>query len=212
TRRSISPNGCWRWRGSADQPTADSDAADPLLRVAEPALPVIFPALMPLLDSSDPRPVHFVGVAGAGMSALAELFVLRGVSVTGCDAQLGGADDLRRLGLVLHEGHDPAHVDGARALVVTSAMPKDHPELLRARELGLPVVRRAEALGEAVSGGELVGIAGIHGKTTTTTMTIEALDAAGLAPTGVTGGRVSAWDGNLHHGGDRLFVVEADVY
>jgi UDP-N-acetylmuramate--alanine ligase len=165
-----------------------------------------------LLDSKDPRPVHFVGIAGAGMSALAELFVRRGVRVTGCDANIAGAADLERLGITLTQGHDPAHVDAARALVVTSAMPKDHPELERARSLGLPVVRRAEALGEAVAGGELVAIAGTHGKTTTTVMTTLALTGAGLDPTGVVGGRVGSWGGNLRPGSTSLYVVEADEY
>jgi UDP-N-acetylmuramate--alanine ligase len=95
---------------------------------------------------------------------------------------------------------------------VTSALPKTHPELQRARELGIPVIRRAEALGEAVSGGDLVAIAGTHGKTTTTVMTTEALQAAGLQPTGVVGGRVGSWGGNLRYGSDRVFVVEADEY
>ncbi len=167
---------------------------------------------MTLLDPSDPRPVHFVGIAGAGMSGLAELFTRRGVAVTGCDAQLGDAADLRRLGITLFDGHDPAHLDEARAVVVTSAVSRDHPELARARALGLPVVRRAEALGEAVAGGELVAIAGTHGKTTTTVLTTEALEAAGLGPTGVVGGRVASWEGNLRFGGDQLFVVEADEY
>ena len=167
---------------------------------------------MPLLDLSDRRPVHFVGIAGAGMSALAELFARRGVSVTGCDNATTAAEDLRRLGIPVLQGHDPAHVEGARAVVVTSAMAKDHPELARARELGLPVIRRAEALGEAVSGGTVVGIAGTHGKTTTTVMTTEALRAAGRNPTGIVGGRVAAWGGNLSDGGDETFVVEADEY
>jgi len=166
---------------------------------------------MPLLDTADPRPVHFVGIAGAGMSALAELFVRRGIAVTGCDANPDGAEDLRRLGITVGP-HDPAHVTGARALVVTSAMPKDHPELQRAREYGVPVIRRAEALGEVTRGHELVAIAGTHGKTTTTVMTTEALSAAGREPTGVVGGRVAAWSGNLRAGGDRLYVVEADEY
>lgn len=166
---------------------------------------------MPLLESSDPRPVHFVGIAGAGMSALAELFLRRGVAITGCDANPGGADDLRRLGVVV-EPHDPAHVDRARALVVTSAMPKDHSELVRARSLGIPVVRRAEALGEVTAGRELVAIAGTHGKTTTTVMTATALAAAGRDPTALVGGRVAAWEGNLRAGSDRLYVVEADEY
>jgi UDP-N-acetylmuramate--alanine ligase len=110
------------------------------------------------------------------------------------------------------EGHDPAHVAGARALVVTSAMPKDHPELAAARAAGLPVIRRAEALAEAIAGGACIGIAGTHGKTTTTVLTTEALAAAGLAPTGVVGGRVGAWGGNLRFDGTERFVVEADEY
>ena len=157
------------------------------------------------------RPVHFVGIAGAGMSALAELFVRRGARVTGCDANPEGSSDLQRLGIDVGP-HDPAHVDGARAVVVTSAMPKDHPELQRARERGVPVVRRADALGEVTRDREVVGIAGTHGKTTTTVLAAEALAAAGRDPTALVGGRVSAWGGNLRAGADRLYVVEADEY
>jgi UDP-N-acetylmuramate--alanine ligase len=91
-------------------------------------------------------------------------------------------------------------------------MPHDHPELARGRALGIPVIRRAEALAEAVAGSYVIGIAGTHGKTTTTVMTTEALAAAGLNPTGIAGGRVGAWQGNLSAGGDALFVVEADEY
>jgi UDP-N-acetylmuramate--alanine ligase len=160
----------------------------------------------------DSRPVHFVGIAGAGMSALAELFIRRGYTVTGCDTTQTISADLERLGVHVRHGHDPSHVDGAQEIIVTSAVSKDQPELQRARELGIPVTRRAEALGKAVSGGELVAIAGTHGKTTTTVMTTEALAAAGLDPTGVAGGRVGAWDGNLKAGSDKLFVVEADEY
>ena len=167
---------------------------------------------MPLLDPRDRRPLHFVGIAGAGMSGLAELFVRRGATVSGCDLHPEGAGDLLRLGVQIVAGHAPDHVEGARAVVVSSAVPREHPELVRARELGLPVVRRAEALAEAVSGGALVGVAGTHGKTSTTVMTTEALRAAGLEPTGVVGGRVAAWGGNLSFGGDRTFVVEADEY
>ncbi|HEX6631136.1 MAG TPA: UDP-N-acetylmuramate--L-alanine ligase, partial [Gemmatimonadaceae bacterium] len=167
---------------------------------------------MSLLDRADRRPLHFVGIAGAGMSGLAELFVRRGAAVTGCDLNPAGAADVARLGVAVLRGHEPAHVEGARAVVVSSAVPRDHPELARARALGIPVVRRAEALAEAVSGGELVGIAGTHGKTSTTVMTTEALRAAGREPTGVVGGRVSEWEGNLSPGGEALFVVEADEY
>lgn len=166
---------------------------------------------MTLLDSADPRPVHFVGIAGAGMSGLAELFLRRGIPITGCDAHPSSAADLTRMGVNV-EAHNPEHAVGARALVVTSAMPKDHPELVRARELGVPVIRRAEALGEATVGRELVAIAGTHGKTSTTVMTAAALSAAGREPTALAGGRVSAWGGNLLPGSDRLYVVEADEY
>lgn len=167
---------------------------------------------MTLLDGGDARPVHFMGIAGAGMSALAELFRRRGVTVTGCDAAPDAAADITRHGIRVLTGHDPAHLDGVRAVVVTSAVARDHPELARARELGIPVVRRAEALGEAVAGADLVAVAGTHGKTTTTVMATEALAAAGLSPTGLAGGRVAAWHGNLRVGDNKLFVVEADEY
>jgi len=163
-------------------------------------------------QTEDSRPVHFVGIAGAGMSALAELLVRRGIAVTGCDTGTAAAADLEKLGIHIMDGHDPSHVSGAREIVVTSAVRRDHPELERARELGIPVTRRAEALGNAVSGGKLVGVAGTHGKTTTTVMTTQALAAAGLNPTGIVGGRVGAWNGNLSSGGEDLFVVEADEY
>ena len=148
------------------------------------------------------------------MSALAELFARRGVQVSGCDANPLGVEDLERLGVVITRGHDPAHVAGARALVVTSAIAKNHPELEEARRLGIPVIRRAEALGEATSGEgrELVAVAGTHGKSTTTVMTAEALAAAGKDPTALVGARVARWGGNLRPGSDRLYVAEADEY
>ncbi|MBL8981979.1 MAG: UDP-N-acetylmuramate--L-alanine ligase [Gemmatimonadetes bacterium] len=164
-----------------------------------------------LFAPGDPRPVHFMGIGGAGMSALAVWCLERGVAVTGCDS--GGApEELRQRGVVAHKGHDPSHVQGVRAVVVTSAVPKDHPEVLAARAAGIPVVRRAEALGAAVNHGRVVAVAGTHGKTTTTVMTTEALVAAGLGPTGIAGGRVGTWGGNLRAGGDDVFVVEADEY
>ena len=172
---------------------------------------------MRLFAPDDPRPVHFMGVAGAGMSALALVARRRGVAVTGCDrdADAGGASssaDVRSAGGLVLAGHDPSHVEGARAVIVSSAVPNDHPELERARALGLPVVRRAEALAAAISPGQVVAVAGTHGKTTTTVMATEALAAAGLNPTGIAGGRVAGWGGNARIGGDGLFVVEADEY
>jgi len=150
------------------------------------------------------------------MSALAMLARHRGVAITGCDSDTSGtgADDLIALGVPVWRGHDPHHVEGARAIVVTAAVPRDHPELDKARALGLPVVRRADALGDLVAGGRegVVAVAGTHGKTTTTVMVTEALTAAGRNPTGLAGGRVAAWGGNARIGGEDLYVVEADEY
>src|SRR6266581_6335156 len=174
---------------------------------------------MTLFRTGDPRPIHLMGIAGAGMSALALIARHRGVTITGCDSDTSGAGvaDLTALGIRVWQGHDPSHVDGARAVVVTAAVPHEHPELQRARALDLPVVRRADALGDLVNGGgggksTLVAVAGTHGKTTTTVMVTEALTAAGRNPTGLAGGRVAAWGGNARIGGDELFVVEADEY
>ena len=167
---------------------------------------------MTLFTTVDPRPIHFMGIAGAGMSGLALLAKEQGVAITGCDNDPTGAADLAATGVEIWRGHDPGHVAGARALVVTAAVPGDHPELKRARALGVPVVRRADALSQAVAGGTVVAVAGTHGKTTTTVMVTEALAAAGRDPTGLAGGRVARWGGNARVGGRELFVVEADEY
>ena len=167
---------------------------------------------MDLFDPSNPRPVHFMGIGGAGMSALGLIARRRGVAVTGCDPDPSGAADVAALGAVVYPRHDPGHITGVRAVVVTAAVPPEHPELRRARELGVPVVLRKQALARLVSGGDVVAISGTHGKSTTTVMTTEALAAAGFEPTGIAGGRVNSWGGNARVGGDRLFVVESDQY
>jgi UDP-N-acetylmuramate--alanine ligase len=167
---------------------------------------------MNLFNPADSRPVHFVGIGGAGMSALALIAVRRGVVVSGCDADPTGAADLAAMGVRIFQDHDPAHLEGARAVVVTAAVTAGHPELERARVLGLPVVPRKEALAELIGDARSVAVAGTHGKTTTTVMATEALTAAGLAPTGIAGGRVSAWGGNARLASDDLFVVEADEF
>jgi UDP-N-acetylmuramate--alanine ligase len=157
--------------------------------------------------------VHFMGIGGAGMAPLAELVLRAGGRVTGCDARPGDAvRALRQHGAQVATGHDAAHVSDAAALVITSAVAADHPEVVAARERGIPVMKRAEALGAIVNRGTVIGIAGTHGKTTTTTLTTTALSAIGLDPTGLVGGRVPAWGGNLRSGESRYFVVEADEY
>jgi UDP-N-acetylmuramate--alanine ligase len=158
-------------------------------------------------------PVHFMGAGGAGMCALAELLLRSGGQVSGCDLKDSlSLQDLVRLGARISLGHGPAHVEDATALVITSAVPADHPELARARERGIPVLKRAQALGSWVNQGQLVAVAGTHGKTTTTAMATEVLSFARLEPTGLVGGRVSGWGGNLLMGKGDLFVVEADEY
>jgi UDP-N-acetylmuramate--alanine ligase len=158
-------------------------------------------------------PVHFMGAGGAGMCALAELLLRHGGRVSGCDVKDSRSlQDLRALGAPIALSHDAEHVADASALVVTSAVPSDHPELLRALEQGIPVLKRAQALGAWVNRGRVVAIAGTHGKTTTTAMATEILVAAGLDPTGLVGGRVASWGGNLRFGSDDLYVVEADEY
>jgi len=148
------------------------------------------------------------------MSALALIARHLGVTITGCDSDPSGAADLAALGVQVWRGHDPGHLEGARAVVVTAAVSPNHAELERARALAIPIVRRADALGELVAdgGGTVVAVAGTHGKTTTTVMVTEALTAAGRTPTGLAGGRVAAWQGNAKVGSHDLFVVEADEY
>jgi UDP-N-acetylmuramate--alanine ligase len=166
-----------------------------------------------LLSLARQKPIHFMGIGGAGMLPLAELVLRNGGGISGCDSTTGsGARALAEMGVRVEVGHSPDHVAGAGALIVTSAVAADHPEIEAARQAGVPVLKRAQALGAIVNRGTVVGIAGTHGKTTTTALTTAALAAGGLDPTGLVGGRVPAWGGNLRLGGDRLFVVEADEY
>ena len=166
-----------------------------------------------LVELARSGPVHFVGIGGAGMAPLAEMLLLAGGQVTGCQDHVNAAARLlRRHGAVVTEGHDAAHVADAVAVVMTAAVPDDHPEIAAARARGIPVVKRARALGAIVNRGTVIGIAGTHGKTTTTTLTTTVLAAAGLDPTGFVGAHVPAWGGNLRRGGDKVYVVEADEY
>jgi UDP-N-acetylmuramate--alanine ligase len=154
-----------------------------------------------------------MGIGGAGMVALAELVIREGGEVSGCDLKEGeGTRRLARLGARVSEGHDTAHVHGASALVMTAAVRADHPEVTEARALGIPVMKRADALGSIVNRGRVIAVAGTHGKTTTTAMAARILQAAGLHPTGLVGGTVPDWEGNLLYGKSDLYVVEADEY
>ena len=154
-----------------------------------------------------------MGIAGAGMTPLADLLLRLGGQVTGCDNRLIPAlDSLRARGAKIMSGHEASHVAGCAALIITAAVPADHPEIRAAREHGIPVIKRAQALGMLVNSSTVVAVAGTHGKTTTSTLTASVLASAGLNPTALVGGRVPEWGGNLLPGGDAIFVVEADEY
>lgn len=170
-------------------------------------------ASLDLVAQARATSVHFMGIGGAGMCGLAEWVLLEGGTVSGCDLKPGAATArLAALGARISIGHDAAHAAEAGALVHTSAVPNGHPELAAARERGIPVLKRAEALGALVAPGRVVAIAGTHGKTSTTALTVQVLVAAGLDPTGFVGGTVGAWGGNLHRGESSLYVVEADEF
>lgn len=156
--------------------------------------------------------IHFMGIEGAGMFALAELFRQRGYVVSGCDLEPStNSDQLKRKSVEVYDDHDESHLSGVHSLVVSSAIPWTSGEIQEAIRLEIPVLKRAEALGQCVNHGKVLAVSGTHGKTTTTAMTTEILDIAGLNPTGIAGGYVFSWDGNIRHGGD-LYVVEADEY
>ncbi len=161
----------------------------------------------------DAGTIHFMGVGGAGMCALAEAVVRGGGRVTGGDARPGTAiEALELLGVRVERGHDPGHIQGVAALVVSAAVPRDHPEVQAAESAGIPVLKRAEALGSWVGRGTVAAVAGTHGKTTTTALLTGILVAAGREPTGFVGGELMGWRSHLRAGAQDLFVVEADEY
>ncbi|MCW2707493.1 MAG: UDP-N-acetylmuramate/alanine ligase, partial [Frankiales bacterium] len=155
--------------------------------------------------------VHFVGIGGAGMSGIARVLLARGTAVSGSDAKDSVAlASLRALGADVHVGHDPAHVQGADVVVVSTAIRETNPELVAARAAGIRVQRRAEALAELLVGYRAVAVAGTHGKTSTTSMLTVAAQHCGVDPSFAIGGDLNEAGSNAHHGSGDLFVVEAD--
>jgi UDP-N-acetylmuramate--alanine ligase len=156
-------------------------------------------------------PIHFVGIGGIGMSGIAEVLLNLGYSVQGSDASDNyNLDRLRKNGARVSVGHKAENVDGAEVVVVSTAIKRDNPELMAARERRIPVVRRAEMLAELMRLKSCVAIAGTHGKTTTTTMVATLLDAGGLDPTVINGGIINAYGSNARLGAGDWMVVEAD--
>lgn len=157
--------------------------------------------------------IHFVGIGGIGMSGLAEILAVSGVSVSGCDLKSSSATDLLvSRGVEVTFGHDPSHVRGKDMIVVTSAVKGDHPEIDAARRLGVRIVKRSELLGTIVNEKRAVGVAGTHGKTTTSAMIAVVLDEAGLDPTVLVGGMIRNLQTNARRGAGEVLVVEADEY
>ena len=156
--------------------------------------------------------VYLLGIAGAGMSGLAFLLASEGYRVSGSDLQV--TPEARRLeatGVQLAAVDDIRPAVEAGLVVHTSAAPADHPVLVAARHAGVPIVKRAEAMGALFNGRRLVAISGTHGKTTVTAMTARLAEAGGLDPVVLVGGRVGAWDGNAR-AGVGIAIAEADEY
>ncbi len=160
--------------------------------------------------------VHMVGIGGAGMSGIARILLARGSQVSGSDMKDSQAlFPLRVAGAAIAVGHDAGNLDllGERpTVVVTSfaAIPQDNPELARAREEGIPVVRRSDVLGALMEGYRALLLAGTHGKTSTTSMAVAALQEAGADPSFAIGGQLNRAGTNAHHGSGDIFVAEAD--
>lgn len=156
-------------------------------------------------------PIHFIGIGGIGMSGIAEVLANLGYKVQGSDAaDNANVKRLREKGVTCFVGHGPQNVAGAGVVVVSTAIKRDNPELVAAREARIPVVRRAEMLAELMRLKTCVAIAGTHGKTTTTSLVATLLDKGGLDPTVINGGIINAYGTNARLGGGDWMVVEAD--
>lgn len=159
------------------------------------------------------KTIHFVGIGGIGMSGIAEILSNYDLTISGCDAKASSVTDrLIRLGIAVQIGHQTEHVDGVDLIVVSSAIRKDNPEVLVARAAHVPVIRRAEMLGEITRLKRGIAIAGTHGKTTTSAMTALVLAEAGLDPTLIVGGVLRNFESNAKLGNGEYLVVEADEY
>jgi len=157
------------------------------------------------------RRVHFIGIGGIGMSGIAELLANLGYSVSGSDERRSRVTErLAALGIRIAYGHQPANVGDADVVVMSSAVRAANPELLEAGRRRIPIIPRAEMLAELMRLRYAIAVAGSHGKTTTTSMIAFVLERAGLDPTAVIGGRVSAFGSNARLGGGEYMVAEAD--
>ena len=147
------------------------------------------------------RRIHFVGIGGSGMSGIAELLANLEYRVTGSDeVRSATTDRLTAHGVTVNIGHAAQHVEQADVVVISSAVRRTNPEVVEAHRRGIPVIPRAEMLAELMRLKQAIAVAGAHGKTTTTSMIALALERAGLDPTAVIGGRLSAFGSNARLG------------
>ncbi len=157
--------------------------------------------------------VHLIGVAGAGMNALAALLLARGCALSGSDQQTSAqVERLINGGMIFFRGHDPEQIAGAELVIISAAVREHNPELAAARAAGIPVVKRAEALGLLLRDRRVIAVAGTHGKTTTSAMLAVILTHAGLRPTFVVGGEVLDLEASALADQGEWAVVEADEY
>lgn len=164
-----------------------------------------------LLPADQLGRVHFIGIGGAGLSAIARIMAAQGVPVSGSDDQdTPFLPSLREVGVSCHLGYDAAHLGDADTVVVTTAAREDNPEVLEATRRGLRVLPRSAGLAAVMAGRRVLAVAGTHGKTTTTGLLTSALLAAGADPTYAVGGVLTATGRNADAGSDDLFVAEAD--
>ncbi len=161
----------------------------------------------------DIKNIHFVGIGGIGMSGIAEVLKDAGISVSGCDLRPSAATDLlASRGIAVSIGHDPSHLHGVDAIVVTAAVKETNRELQAAKDQGIRVIRRSEMLGAIFNDKRGVAISGTHGKTTTSAMVATILEEAGLDPTILVGGMMRNLGGNAKTGKGDFLVAEADEY
>ncbi len=167
-----------------------------------------------MLDLGKPKHIHFIGIGGISMSALAMIMLNRGWTVSGSDLRESNLTDrLQGAGAAVFFTHCAENVHGADVIVYTSAVKQDNPELVRAKELGIPIYTRAELLGDLMSEATRgIAIAGSHGKTTTTAMLGVMLDLAGCNPTVLVGGELESINGNVKVGNGNFLVAEACEY
>ncbi|ACO03488.1 MAG TPA: UDP-N-acetylmuramate--L-alanine ligase [Persephonella sp.] len=157
------------------------------------------------------RHIHFIGIGGSGMNGIAQVLLNQGFTVTGSDLKESQTViNLKNMGAKIYIGHDPKNVDGADVVVYSSAVKQDNPELLRAKQLGIPTIPRGEMLAELMRFKYGIAIAGSHGKTTTTSMVGTILGKTGYDPTVVIGGKLEAYGSNAKLGSGDFIVTEAD--